>query len=134
MQIIFSGEDTLKHGESCPSGYFSDMLTLPISVQAFIAAVFILIVSAGAVLHGIYSKLHYIYHAVLIVHQLTQISSSSRHSIVDNEIKVFIISVRNRDFTYAGPQMINIAELLFHAQHKGGHKRFHSYFSRIKGS
>ena len=133
MQIIFSGEDTLKHGESCPSGYFSDMLTLPISVQTFITAILVLIIPAGTVFHSVYSKLHNIYHAVLIVHQLTQISSSSRHSIVDNEIKVFIISVRNRDFTYAGPQMINITELLFHTQHKGSNKRFHSYLSRIKG-
>ena len=84
MKVVFPSQDALKHRQRFPSGYFSDMLALPISIQAFIAPVLVLIVPTGTVLHGIYSKLYYIYHAMLIVHQLTQIPCPSRHSVVDN--------------------------------------------------
>ena len=58
------------------------------------------------------------------MHQLLQITCSARNRIVYHQILFPVIRIRHWNFTDSGTQMIYIAEILFHSQHKRGNKGF----------
>ena len=121
---IASAQNLFEHVYRDPPGNLIHPVGLPISVYAVIAAILILVRSAGAVLHGFQRHLEHVQHRVLIRSQLLEIAGSARYCVIDDHIglsdfRILIRNIHNRE-----PQMIHTAEFLFQAEHDGSGKRF----------
>ena len=96
-----------------------------------ITAVLLRVVFARTVFHLRKSLLEDPDQCILLCHQLLQISSSTGHRIIDNKILFPIIRIRNGDFADGCAQVVHIAEVFLHSQHKCSNERFQLYVGRV---
>ena len=96
-----------------------------------VATVFLRIIFAGAVLQNAECLFKDIHEGILPLHQLFQIARPAGNGIVDYEVLLPIVGIRNGNFTYRSTQMVNISETLLHTEHKRCGKGFETNGSAV---